>query len=134
MFNLIRVNLCTSVTPGCFQKQIHLDRNASQAAGVIKADGSLCRAHGKATRSAGCRKRSDTGMQADHLQRWIRNLFMNCQSIMHLTDCVVLHVQRLVYVRGRTWRKEIEHKAEKNPPFKAMKVCFDIFLQKTKPL
>lgn len=41
-FNLIRVNLCTSVTPRCFQKQqIHLDRNASQAAGVIKADRSL---------------------------------------------------------------------------------------------
>ncbi len=41
------------MTPRCFQKQqIHLDRYASQAAGVIKADGSLRRAHGKATRSA----------------------------------------------------------------------------------
>lgn len=58
MFNLIRVNLCTSVTPLCFQKQIHLDRYASQAAGVIKADKSLCRAHGKATRSAGHRDAS----------------------------------------------------------------------------
>lgn len=59
MFNLIRVNLCTSVTPRCFQKQqIHLDRYASQAAGVIKADESLCRAHGKATRSAGHRDAS----------------------------------------------------------------------------
>jgi len=103
MFNLIRVNLCTSVTPRCFQKQqIHLDRNAWQAAGVIKADGSLCRAHGKATRSVNAPTHA-----VAHVQRWIRNLFMNCQSIMPLTDCVVLHVQRLVYVRG--WKRRNNH-------------------------